>query len=171
MDDSELSEGILDFFIGRALEADTYYIAVGGSGDSVGTYKLHVESVADTSTTITLDSDGRGTAIGILGDEDDEDVFTFAVSGTKDIFVYTVGRTDTIGEVEVSGIVIENDDAFLSPVNRDFLLGYNSSGSQSVTVTGWSGSTARTGFSSKPETTRQGQPRPRPLPASPTCSA
>ncbi len=141
VDDSELSEGILDFFIGRALEADTYYITVGGSGDSVGTYMLHVESVADTSTTITLDSEGRGTAIGILGDEDDEDVFTFAVSGTKDIFVYTVGRTDTIGEVEESGIVIENDDAFLSPVNRDFLLGYNSSGNQSVTVTGWSGST------------------------------
>ncbi len=141
VDDSELSEGILDFFIGRALEADTYYITVGGSGDSVGTYKLHVESVADTSTTITLDSEGRGTAIGILGDEDDEDIFTFTVSGTKDIFVYTVGRTDTIGEVEVSGIVIENDDGFVSPGNRDFLLGYNSSGNQSVTVTGWSGST------------------------------
>ncbi len=136
-DDHDLSEGFLDFFIGRALEAGTYYITVGGSGDSVGTYKLHVESVADTSTAIALDSEGRGSAIGILGDEDDEDVFTFTVSGTKDIFVYTVGRTDTIGEV--SGI--ENDDGYLSPGNRDFLLGYNSSGSQSVTVTGWNGHT------------------------------
>ena len=137
VDDSEVSDGILDFFIGRSLEAGTHYISVRGSDGSVGPYKLHVESIADTSRTITLDSDGKGSAIGILSDEDDEDVFTFSVSGTKDIFVYTVGTTDTIGEI--SGT--ENDDGYLSPGNYNFLLGYSSSGSQTVTITGYFGET------------------------------
>ena len=42
VDDSDLSEGKTDFFIGQTLEPDTYYISVVGFGYSVGPYRLHV---------------------------------------------------------------------------------------------------------------------------------
>ena len=42
-DDSELSLGSTDFFIGQTLEPGTYYIAVAAFGGEAGPYRLHVE--------------------------------------------------------------------------------------------------------------------------------
>ena len=139
VDDSELSLGDSDFFIGQTLDPGTYYIAVRGYGSGVGPYKLHVQDLTDSGTTdITLDSTtGSGTAIGFLGDRRDSDTFSFTVQPRQDVFVYTLGPTDTVGNMGA----LENDDGMMSPGHRGFFLAGNSSGSHTLTVTGSNGDT------------------------------
>ena len=127
-DDSELSLGASDFFIGQTLEAGTYYIAVLGYGGGTGPYKLHVEGVPVSS--------GRGSAIGVLSDDDTGDTFSFSGTSGKDVFVYSLGPTDTVGAMGGE----TNDDGRLSPAGGAFFLGDGLS-SGTVTVTGFDGDT------------------------------
>ena len=140
VDDSDLSEGETDFFIGKTLEPDTYYISVVGFGYSVGPYRLHVSAATDPTlpTAVTLDaSTGGGSALGFLNGKDDEDEFTFTPSGTTDVFVYTVGAADTVGSMGR----VSNDDGGFSVGHKNFLLADNVSGSQTVAVSGFEGDT------------------------------
>ena len=140
VDDSDLSEGGTDFFIGQTLEPDTYYISVVGFGYSVGPYRLHVVEATDptSATAVTLDSStGAGSALGFLNGRDDEDEFTFGPSGTMDVFVYTAGPTDTVGSMGS----VSNDDGGISVGHRNFLLADNVAGSRTVTVSGSEGDT------------------------------
>ena len=138
-DDTELSPGASDFFIGQTLDPGTYYIAVRGYRSDVGPYKLHVQDLTGSGATdITLDSTtGSGTAIGFLGDRRDSDTFSFTVQPRQDVFVYTLGPTDTVGNMGA----LENDDGMMSPGHRGFFLAGNSSGSHTLTVTGSNGDT------------------------------
>ena len=138
-DDTEISPGASDFFIGQTLDPGIYYIAVWGYGVGVGPYKLHVQDLTGSGTTdITLDSTtGSGTAIGFLGDRRDSDTFSFTVQPRQDVFVYTLGPTDTVGNMGA----LENDDGMMSPGHRGFFLAGNSSGSHALTVTGYEGDT------------------------------
>ena len=120
VDDSELSPGSTDFFIGETLEPGIYYIAVVAFGDSVGPYRLHVKEVSDASTAITIDSTtGAGSAVGVLREGEDSDTFTFSGISDKDVFVYSLGPVDTVGEMGS----LKTDDGELSPVHRGFFLG------------------------------------------------
>ena len=140
VDDSDLSEGETDFFIGQTLQPDTYYISVVGFGYSVGPYRLHVVAANDATdaTPVTLDSStGGGSALGFINNKEDEDEFTFTPSGSTDVFVYTVGATDTEGSMGR----VSNDDGGFSVGHKNFLLADNVSDSQTVTVSGFEGDT------------------------------
>ena len=134
VDDSDLSDGLFDFFIGDTLEPRIYYIAI-VSIDGAGPYRLHVNELTDiTTSTLTLDSSGNASAVSILGHWGDDDKFTFTHSGTEDVFVYTLGPTDTQGSLGSSN---SNDDGGMSPGHSNFFLADNVSGSQTVTVSGF----------------------------------
>ena len=140
VDDSDLSEGETDLFIGQTLESGTYYIAVVGYRSEVGPYRLHVEAATDptSATAVTLDvSTGSGSVLGFLNSKNDQDHFTFTHSGTKDVFVYTYGPTDTKGAMGS----VENDDGGLSVGHSNFFLADNVSGSRTITVSGFEGDT------------------------------
>ena len=66
-DDSELSDGIRNFFIGTHLDAGVYYVAVASYQTDIGPYKLHAELKTDlgdsTSTAADLALDTPQTGI------------------------------------------------------------------------------------------------------------
>ena len=48
---------------------------------------------------------------GVLDPTDDEDYYTFSVSGTADFWIYTLGDLDTVGELlDSNGMLVESDD-------------------------------------------------------------
>ena len=92
-DDSYLSDGIGNVFIGKHLDAGVYYIAVSSYGTATGPYKLHAELKTDlgdsTSTAADLALDTPQT--GIIGPPGDTDHFNLDLSGSADIVIYTSG--------------------------------------------------------------------------------
>ena len=96
--DSDFIDSPFDFFIPKTLEPGIYYIAV-VAAQGAGPYRLHMEEVADATKSIALaGTPASGSSVGFLGTKPDTDRFTFTVSGTKEIFVYTIGSTDTKGK-------------------------------------------------------------------------
>ena len=141
-DDSSMSEGDYDFFIGDSLEPGVYYIEVLAYG--VGPYRLHVEQVADQNanrfqgTELALES----SELGFVNHRSDEDYFRLTVPETTDVWVYTVGATDTVGELQDSGggRVAYNDDSELSDGRFSFFVAKNlKAGTHYLKVSGFSG--------------------------------
>ena len=137
VDDSEFIETDFDFFMAQTLEPGTYYIVV-VAVRGAGPYRLHVDELIDVTTkSMNLDSDGIAAEVSILGTDNDADSYTFTPAGTKDVFAYTVGPTDTQGSMGD----VENDDGGLSYGHTNFFLADNVSGNQTVTVKGFDGDT------------------------------
>ena len=149
-DDAEYFYGDFNFLLARTLEPGDYYIEVTGYvgrfGASTGPYELHVEAVADQSDSrgsaaqdVTLDS----SAMGFIREPGDTDYFELDLSGQTGntlVRVYTVGGTDTVGELQNSGGTSqgENDDGRLSPGHTAFLIEGNlSAGTHYIAVTGF----------------------------------
>ena len=137
VDDSEFIDTPFDFFMAQTLDPGTYYIAV-VAARGAGPYRLHVNELPDVTTQfLTLNPDGTAATVSILGTDDDTDSYTFTPTGTKDVFVYTFGPTDTQGSMGN----VENDDGGLSYGHRNFFVADNVSGNQTVTVNGFEGDT------------------------------
>ena len=128
-DDSPISEGSYDFFIGETLDPGIYYIAVLGYATSTGPYKLHVEEVTDqdgprfSATDLALDS----SEIGFIASRDDEDYFRLTLSTSTDVWIYAVGPTDTVGELLDSSntLLAYNDDSVFSEGLTSFFMAKN----------------------------------------------
>ena len=141
-DDSSMSEARYEFFIGDSLEPGVYYIEV--IAYDTGPYRLHVEQVADQDAVrsqaieLALDS----SELGFINHRNDEDYFRVTVSTTTDVWVYAVGPTDTIGELQDSSgtRVAYNDDSELSSGRFSFFLAKNlQAGTHYLEISGYAG--------------------------------
>ncbi len=141
-DDSSMSDGKYDFFIGDSLEPGVYYIEV--LAFDTGAYRLHVEQVADQdadrsqATELALESP----EFGFINHRNDEDYFSLTVTEATDVWVYAVGSTDTVGELQdISGNrAAYNDDSELSDGRRSFFLAENlQAGTHYLKVSGYAG--------------------------------
>ena len=125
-DDSPLSDGAGDFFVGRSLEPQVYYLAVLGYDESVGPYRLYVEEVADQSgsrtgaATLAIE----GSAYGFIDSGRDEDYFLLTLPTATDVWVYAVGDTDTVGMLLNSHgtLLAYNDDSVFSEGRLSFFM-------------------------------------------------
>ena len=144
-DDSSMSEGQSDFFIGETLGPGVYYVAVLGYDDSTGPYRLHVETVTDQSGArlramdLALDS----SELGFINHRNDEDYFRLNLSDRSDVRIYAVGPTDTAGELLDSrnNRVAYNDDSELSEGRFSFFLAKNlRAGTYYLKISGFTGS-------------------------------
>ncbi len=162
-DDSPMSEGRSDFFIGQTLEPGTYYVAVLGYDDSTGPYRLHLETVADQgdslsgATDLVLDSPYSNSGLGFINHRNDEDYFRLTLNDTADVWIYAVGPTDTAGELLDSrrSRVAYNDDSELSAGRLSFFMAKNlRAGTYYLKVSGFAGSPGpyRVFVDSAPET-------------------
>ena len=145
-DDSELSDGIRNFFIGTHLDAGVYYVAVASYQTDIGPYKLHAELKTDlgdsTSTAVDLALDTPQT--GIIGPAGDIDYFKLDLSSTADIVIYTSGGLDTVGELRDGNYVIiaADDDGDISGGSRNFSVwSMLEAGTYYVKVAGYDGAT------------------------------
>ena len=87
---------------------------------------------------MTLDSEDL--TMGFISGEGDTDYFSFTPSGAGIFRVYTVGATDTVGDLQDSEGTSrgENDDGRLSPGHRGFLIERSlSAETHYIAVTGW----------------------------------
>ena len=141
-DDSSMSDGKYDFFIGDSLEPGVYYIEV--LAFDTGAYRLHVEQVADQdadrsqATELALESP----EFGFINHRNDEDYFSLTVTEATDVWVYAVGSTDTVGELQDSSgnRAAYNDDSELSDGRRSFFLAENlQAGTHYLKVSGYAG--------------------------------
>ena len=125
-DDSSLSDGTRDFFIGRTLEPQVYYLAVLGYDDSVGPYRLYVEELADQNSsrtgaaTLAIDD----SAYGFIDSGSDQDYFSFTLPTATDVWIYAVGDTDTVGRLlDSHGTRLAyNDDSVFSEGRLSFFM-------------------------------------------------
>ncbi len=125
-DDSPLSDGARDFFVGRTLKPRVYYLAVLGYGGSAGPYRLYVEEVADQNSSRT----GAATlaigdsAYGFVSPGGDEDYFRLTLPTAMDIWVYAIGDTDTVGGLLNShgSLIAYNDDSVFSEGRLSFFM-------------------------------------------------
>ena len=141
-DNSSMSEDKYEFFIGDSLEPGTYYIEV--LAYELGPYRLHVEQVADQdadrsqATELALDS----SELGFINHRNDEDYFIVNVPEATDVWVYAVGPTDTVGELQDSSgnRLAYNDDSELSSGRSSFFMAKNlQAGTHYLEVSGYAG--------------------------------
>ena len=141
-DDSSMSEDKYEFFIGDTLEPGTYYIEV--LAYELGPYRLHVEQVADQdddrsqATELALES----SELGFINHRNDEDYFIVNVPEATDVWVYAVGPTDTVGELQDSSgnRLVYNDDSELSSGRYSFFMAKNlQAGTHYLEVSGFAG--------------------------------
>ncbi len=141
-DDSAYAAVELNFLLARTLEAGVYYIEVTGYG--AGPYRLHYREIGDQSNTrssaesVTLDSPDL--TMGFISGEGDADYFSFTPSSAGVFRVYTLGATDTVGDLQDGEGTSrgENNDGRLSPGHRGFLIERTlSTGVHYIFVTGW----------------------------------
>ena len=141
-DDSSMSEDKYEFFIGDSLEPGTYYIEV--LAYELGPYRLHVEQVADQdadrsqATELALES----SELGFVNHRNDEDNFIVNVPEATDVWVYAVGPTDTVGELQDSSgnRLAYNDDSELSSGRSSFFMAKNlQAGTHYLEVSGYAG--------------------------------
>ena len=144
--DSDLSDGIRNFFIGEHLDAGVYYIAVTSYGTDTGPYKLHAELKTDlgdsTSTAADLALDTPQT--GVIGPAGDIDYFKLDLSGSADIVIYTSGGLDTVGELRDGndGIIAADDDGDISGGSGNFSVwSMLNAGTYHIKVAGYDGAT------------------------------
>ena len=116
-DDGYASHGVRNFLIWRSMQAGTYYVKVTSFGGATGAYVLQTLLIPDTTgrsdaQTIELD-DLRN---GIIDPEDDEDYFTFTLSGQTELLIRSTGSVDAEAELQDSGgnRIAYNDDGFFS---------------------------------------------------------
>ena len=156
-DDSPMSEGKYDFFIGESLDPGVYYVEV--LAYDMGAYRLHMETVADQSnnlqTSASLDLDSS--ELGFINHRLDQDYFRLTLSDTADIWIYAVGPTDTVGELldSSNNRVAYNDDSELSSGRRSFFMAKNLlAGTYHLKVSGFPGGAGpyRVYAASAPET-------------------
>ena len=89
-----------------------------------------------TATSVTADA----RVWGAIDPADDEDYFSFSVSGTADYWIYTLGDLDTVGELlDSNGVFVESDDygAVLPNPDNFFLWHRLQSGTYYIKVTGY----------------------------------
>ena len=144
-DDSALAVGDpddRDFFIGQILEPGVYYVLVTSFGGGTGPYQLNVGTVPDQGGTATsaakLSPDGS--TLGFIDSRNDTDYFSLTLSDSAEVHIYTLGATDTVGELrDSSGTVLaENDDSEFSAGRLSFFLGRNlAAGTYYVKVSGF----------------------------------
>ncbi len=141
-DDSSMFEADYNFFIGDSLEPGVYYIEV--TAYDTGPYRLHVEQAADQSadrsqaTELALES----SELGFINHRNDEDYFSVTVPEATDVWVYAVGPTDTVGELQDSSgsRVAYNDDSELSSGRSSFFMAKNlQAGTHYLNVSGYAG--------------------------------
>ena len=145
-DDSDLSDGIRNFFIGTHLDAGVYYIAVGSYGTDTGPYKLHAELKTDLgdSTGMAADLALDTPQTGIIGPAGDIDYFKLDLPRTADIVIYTSGGLDTVGELRDGNdlIIVADDDGDISGGSRNFSVwSMLDAGTYYVKVAGYDGVT------------------------------
>ena len=143
-DDSAYAAGESNFLLARTLEAGVYYIEVTGYGAGTGPYRLHYREIGDQSNARSgaesVTPDSPDLTVGFISGEGDTDYFSFTPESAGIFRVYTVGATDTVGELRDNDetVVGENDDGRLSPGHRGFLIEKSlSAGTHYVSVTGW----------------------------------
>ena len=143
-DDSAYMAGESNFLLARTLEAGVYYIEVTGYGAGTGPYRLHYREIGDQSNARSgaesVTPDSPDLTVGFISGEGDTDYFSFTPESAGIFRVYTVGATDTVGELRDNDetVVGENDDGRLSPGHRGFLIEKSlSAGTHYVSVTGW----------------------------------
>ena len=116
-DDGYASHGIRNFLLWRSMQAGTYYVKVTSFGGSTGAYVLQTLLIPDTtgrSDAQTIELDGLKN--GIIDPEDDEDYFTFTLSGQTELLIRSTGVVDAEAELQDSGgnRIAYNDDGFFS---------------------------------------------------------
>ena len=116
-DDGYASHGVRNFLLWRSMQSGTYYVKVTSFGGATGAYVLQTLLIPDTTgrsdaQTIELD-DLRN---GIIDPEDDEDYFTFTLSGQTELLIRSTGSVDAEAELQDSGgnRIAYNDDGFFS---------------------------------------------------------
>ena len=144
-DDSSMSEGRSDFFIGETLGPGTYYVAVLGYSTDTGPYRLHVETVTNQSDNrlAAVSLDLNSSELGFINHRNDEDYFRLTLNDTADVWIYAVGPTDTAGELldSRSSRVVYNDDSELSDGRLSFFMAKNlRAGTYYLKVSGFAGS-------------------------------
>ena len=119
-DDSAFSLGSGSFFIAKSLSPGTYYVAVSGFAGETGPYRVYAQSVAD-QTNVQLPR-GRDAAaeltlrvpvIGLIDPGADADLFKLELTHSREVFIYTAGDVDTVGELFKSDgttLLAQNDD-------------------------------------------------------------
>ena len=117
-----------NFKIEVNIEPGTYYIEVGGWGDSTGQYELFSSLVVfddhgdDEETATEISSSARSwnyDTPGKINEAVDVDVFKIETKHLSRITVFTEGSTDTVGSLkyENGDLVEENDDSTVDDKN------------------------------------------------------
>ena len=131
-DDSGFSLGSGSFFIAKSLSPGTYYVAVSGFAGETGPYRVYAQSVAD-QTNVQLPR-GRDAAaeltlrvpvIGLIDPGADADLFKLELTHSREVFIYTAGDVDTVGELFKSDgttLLAQNDD-HSAGVGLNFFIG------------------------------------------------
>ena len=141
-DDSPLSDGRTDFFIGRTLDPGVYYMAVVGYGEREGPYRLYVEEAVDQNgsrsgaATLAIDD----SAYGFIGPGNDEDYFRLTLATATDVWIYAIGDTDTVGRLLDShgSLIAYNDDSVFSEGWTSFFMAKSlSAGTYYISVSGF----------------------------------
>ena len=116
-DDGYASHGVRNFLLWRSMQPGTYYVKVTSFGGATGPYVLQTLLIPDTTgrsdaQLIELDSLRNG----IIDPEDDEDYFTFTLSGQTELLIRSTGSVDADAELQDSGgnRIAYNDDGFFS---------------------------------------------------------
>ncbi len=126
-----------NFGILRSLSAGTYYVRVSGqSSSTTGYYTLRIEPIATTSVGLPYTSSGYS-----ISPAGDNDWFSFTLTSTQVVDIYTSGSIDTYGGLYHStGTFLESDDADGSGSNFRIIRSL-SAGTYYVRVSGQSSST------------------------------
>ena len=125
--DSPLSANTSHFYIGASLTPGTYYVLVAGHEAVTGPYSLHTKTGTDQGKTradaAPLAADTQ--VEGIIGPDEDLDLFKIELPAQADVVMYTSGNPDTIGRLlDYRGVQLTaNDDSSMSEGKYDFFIG------------------------------------------------
>ena len=114
-DDSDFSLGSTSFFIAKSLSPGTYYVTVSGFAGETGPYRVYAKTVADQSNAKdTAEELTRHIpVIGLIDPANDADLFKLELYQSKEVFIYTTGDVDTVGELfksDGTALLAQNDD-------------------------------------------------------------
>ena len=109
-----------NFRIETDVAAGTYYVEVAGYDNALGEYTLHIELEEDSLVDGDDHGDSKATATatvvnstigGMIEEQGDRDYFTFDLSTTGELIVFTTGRLDTFGRLtSADGDVRKSND-------------------------------------------------------------
>ena len=130
-DDSDIPDENTNFLVGDLAFPGTYFLAVSGYGNSSGPYRLHASLIGDQgnlpggASALEL----NGSDWGSLYASNDVDYFEIDLSTQAngvDVWLYTEGPTDTVGELfQGNTKLAANGDSIFSAGKTNFFLAEN----------------------------------------------